>query len=343
MGWVYDIEHTKDGKQITVKVGIKNPKEVPGALVHWIDTKGDIHHEYVPIYTKGKLKDKPKSTVHGCLDKDRYPILFVNKEIASQLVTKYNSLVRKYKKNPEEYDDLRDKTGKDLSTAIREKANNIAIIYAQDMKKSRKNALENWKTLNLEGFANKKHKIDQKLDKLEANPNILAKKKLTIDDAEKLAKREKRRLVNKTMKAINDDINKKAKELINTPNSGIYIDKDGHMRMGILDVKMSDSMKNKIRRHRNKAGDKLRASNFQKLNDYNRKPRAKPSVRKLGKKEDARHKAQVKAEKQLAKKQQKFIKSMDSEVRRRRVEADEEYARDMDAYNEEMKANIMDY
>ena len=130
MGWIYDIEYTNNGKPITVKVGIKNPKEVPGALVHWIDTRGDIHHSYVAIYTRGALKDKPKSTVHGCLDKNREPILKIGKEGAKELLYHYNSALRRYKKNPGNYDDLSGKTGAALNTAARKKANEYAIKQA---------------------------------------------------------------------------------------------------------------------------------------------------------------------------------------------------------------------
>ena len=132
MGWIYDIEYTENGRPITISVGIKKPKNVPGALVHWIDTRGDIHHENVAIYTRGPLKNKPKSTVHGCLDKNREPILKISKKSASKLADNYNSLLRKYKAHPEDngfpsLEGKSDSEKKSIYEDMRKKANSYAI------------------------------------------------------------------------------------------------------------------------------------------------------------------------------------------------------------------------
>ena len=245
MGWIYDIEYTKDKEPIIVKIGIKDPKEVPGALVHWIDTRGDIHHEYVPIYVKGPLKDKPKSTVHGCLDKNREPILRIDKDRAQLLITDYNYAIKKYKTKPTEngFPSLEGKSDKEKK-----------VIYAEMRKKANEFAVKN------------------------AKYEMKRAEELRIQRIEN----------------VNRQIAKDAEELINTPNSGIYIDKNGHMRMGILDVKMSDAMKKKMKKRRNKEGAKFRAYNFQKLNDQKR---ASPSIRKASKKYLAELEADIENEK----------------------------------------------
>ena len=81
MPWVFKIspnEPIKDanGKKIgKKKVMLKDKKgnEIPGAYVEWMDAKGAVWAERVPVFLKGKLKGLPKSTIHGALGPDRRP------------------------------------------------------------------------------------------------------------------------------------------------------------------------------------------------------------------------------------------------------------------------------
>ena len=338
MGWIYDIEYTNNGKPITVKVGIKNPKEVPGAYVHWIDTKGKPHGEYVQIYTRGVLKDKPKSTVHGCLDKNREPILKIGKEAAKELVTKYNSAFRKYKRNPDNYADLKGKTGEALSNAIKKKANDYAIQQVD------KGLEANSRKSDLTKFLNKKHqyeaKIDQGVKYLKENPDKLKNSDLTMEDIEKQAKRMKNRFVRKAVKDINNEINRQAYRLSSNPKAGIYLDANGHMRMGITDDSLSTSDKRKISSRR-KAGS-FTVKDFIK---ENKKPSRILSAREVNKKNLADMAAEIKAEKRqkkkAAKKLKDFQKSLNTKNRRRAIEREEKYTRETDLADEEMKANMM--
>ena len=139
MGWIYDISYKgHDGKPIKVKgKGSSKNKDIPGAIVSWIDSKSNHHHEAVPIYVKGDLKNKPKTTVHGCLNENREPILKISGTRAEELVSDYNSALRRYKKNPKKYGFL--KTGKALNEDIREKAEELAlrlVKYEKDRRKS---------------------------------------------------------------------------------------------------------------------------------------------------------------------------------------------------------------
>ena len=81
MPWVFKISHhepVKDanGKKIgrqKVVLTDKNGNEKPGAYVEWMDAKGTVWAERVPVYLTGKLKGRPKSTFHGALGPDRKP------------------------------------------------------------------------------------------------------------------------------------------------------------------------------------------------------------------------------------------------------------------------------
>ena len=80
MPWVFKIRYNEpikdaNGKKIgKKKIMIKNKKgnEVPGALVEWMDAKGKVHADRVPVFLTGKLKGLPKSTFHGALDEERH-------------------------------------------------------------------------------------------------------------------------------------------------------------------------------------------------------------------------------------------------------------------------------
>ena len=345
MGWIYNIDYTNEnGHPITVSIGIKDPKKVPGALVHWIDTRGKDHHENVAIYTRGPLKDKPKSTIHGCLDKNREPILNISKAAASELVSKYNSALRKYKRNPDDYADLKGKTDKNLSAAIRKKANDYAIqqVYKGLEASSRKS--------DLTKFLNKKHryeaKIDRGVNRLKENPDKLKNQDLTMEDIEKQAKRMKNGFVRKAVRDINNEINRQAYRLSSNPKAGIYLDANGHMRMGIADDSLSTSDKRKMSSRR-------KAGSFT-VNDFikdNKKPSRILSAREVNKKNLADMAAEIKAEKKLKSKKaaakrkrlNERIKSLNTKNRRRAIERDEEYTREMDLADEEMKANLIDY
>ena len=297
MGWIYDIEYTNEnGYPITVSVGIKDPKKVPGALVHWIDTRGDIHHENVAIYTRGPLKNKPKTTVHGCLDKNREPILKISKDRAQLLITDYNYALRKYKTKPEDngfpsLEGKSDKEKKEIYARMRTAANDFAIKNAKyEMKRAKEIQYER-------------------------------------------------------IEAVNKQIAKDAEELRHLPNAGVYIDKNGHMRMGVLDIKMSDALKEKMKKNRRRKGG-FKAANYQKLNGQTSRIMPKKASKKYLAEIAAEEKAEKKAEKEAAEKR-KFrndrIKSLNTKSQKRAIEKDEEYTRAMDDADEEMKANLMDY
>ena len=81
MPWVFKISHDEpikdaNGKKIgkrKVVLKDKKGKEIPGAYVEWMDAKGNVYAERVPVYINGKLKGLPKSTIHGALGPDRRP------------------------------------------------------------------------------------------------------------------------------------------------------------------------------------------------------------------------------------------------------------------------------
>ena len=81
MPWVFKISHDEpikdaNGKKIGKRKVIlkdKKGKEIPGAYVEWMDAKGNVYAERVPVYLKGELKGRPKSTFHGALGPDRRP------------------------------------------------------------------------------------------------------------------------------------------------------------------------------------------------------------------------------------------------------------------------------
>ena len=81
MPWVFKISHHEpikdaNGKRTGKKRVIlkdKKGKEIPGAYVEWMDAKGNVYAERVPVYLKGDLKGRPKSTFHGALGPDRKP------------------------------------------------------------------------------------------------------------------------------------------------------------------------------------------------------------------------------------------------------------------------------
>ena len=365
MGWIYDIEYTENGRPITISVGIKKPKNVPGALVHWIDTRGDIHHENVAIYTRGPLKDKPKSTVHGCLDKNREPILKISKKSASKLADNYNSLLRKYKAHPEDngfpsLEGKSDSEKKSIYEDMRKKANSYAINsvkketprmtdannYVKDAEwqETLKNDLK-WKK---DMFKKVERKLALKARKIRREFGELAEE--DKEGLDKLGDYIKEKITIDPVVDRNERIAEKAEELRNTPGVGVYWDeKTGHLRMGKVKSVLTKEAKNKKKR----VGTKLRAYNFVKaspLDDRKGKTENQKYFAQLAREKKAEERAAEKAAKKTARKDasnrkrlNERIKALNSKSGKRAIERDEEYNREMDRADEEMKANIMDY
>ena len=82
-------------------------------------------------------------------------------------------------------------------------------------------------------------------------------------------------MVKRKIRSINNEINRQAYRLSSNPKAGIYLDENGHMRMGIMDNSVSASDKRKM-------ASKRKAGSFT-VKDFikgDKKPRSKPSIRK---------------------------------------------------------------
>ena len=66
----YNITKTNEkGKPLKIERK-KDKKLVKGWKVDWVDAKGEVHHDGVEIYIRGKNKGYPKTTLHGALTSD---------------------------------------------------------------------------------------------------------------------------------------------------------------------------------------------------------------------------------------------------------------------------------
>ena len=106
MGWAYGLHHhDKDKKKIMVQHG---GKLVPGAIVDWLDNKGKVHHDRVPVYVKGDKAGYPKPSLHGLLDASRKNFVNGLKE-AERARKEYRGAIRRMKKgDPRKYEDVMD-------------------------------------------------------------------------------------------------------------------------------------------------------------------------------------------------------------------------------------------
>ena len=71
MPWAWKVNlKNPDGTPITIKKGLRKPKEVPGCIVDWMDSKGYIRHTLSPVYVSGKRKGMPKNSIYGCFTEE---------------------------------------------------------------------------------------------------------------------------------------------------------------------------------------------------------------------------------------------------------------------------------